>query len=585
LNELFFPLSKKVLSRKRIGAVLSKISNSLNALSSKKPLKYTLYLSAIIIFFALILVPPIIGIVIKAPAMQSFLNQPKLVDSAWVSISNSFVIALIVAALDLLAGVPLAWLITRGKSRWLSVLDTFADIPFVVPTAALGYSILLFWSSSGGISSLFGYSLVSPGWLLVMLLHFTFSFPVVVRVIVGSLLDYKMEYERASRTLGAPPLTASRTVTFPIIKPSLIAAFSLAFARSLSETGATFIVAGLFFQNGPVFIQDLKNQFTTGLPTPITQATYEGGTVFASAILIVVSLVIFGLIRVLGQKLTLPFGKGLPLFEKKLSYKKAEWSRNIIGLVVFLFIVLLPSLFVALPAFQAVATGNTLSQVFTGQGVWSSYWQSLALSYGLAAIVTVLGILSGIPMAIMISRRTFGKVPSTILDLLINVPLIVPSIALGVSLKFFWQGIPGIPDFLLLVFAHLAITYPYFVRSMSAAMERINVDMEEAARTLGARPFTVFKTIVLPITKYSILSGAIIVFTRSVSETGATLAVTTKLQTAPVLLVNWVNSIRGVASAIAGVNELTVGLACGLLILFSFIILLVLRLLTRKGKV
>ena len=565
--------------------MFSKISNTLNRLSSKKPLKYTLYLSAIIIFFAIILVPPIIGIVIKAPAMQSFLNQPKLVNSAWISISNSFVIALIVAALDLLAGVPLAWLITRGKSKWLSVLDTLADIPFVVPTAALGYSILLFWSSSGGISSLFSYSLVSPGWLLVMLLHFTFSFPVVVRVIVGSLLDYKMEYERASRTLGAPPLTASRTVTFPIIKPSLIAAFSLAFARSLSETGATFIVAGLFFQNGPVFIQNLKNQFTTGLPAPITQATYEGGTVFASAILIVVSLVIFGLIRFLGQKLTLPFGRGLPLFEKKLSYKKAAWSRNTIALVVFFFIVLLPSLFVALPAFQAVSTGNILSHAFTGQGVWSSYWQSLALSYSLAAIVTVLGILAGIPMAIMISRKTFGKVPTTILDLLINVPLIVPSIALGVSLKFFWQGIPGIPDFLLLVFAHLAITYPYFVRSMAAAMERINVEMEEAARTLGARPFTVFKTIVLPITKYSILSGAIIVFTRSVSETGATLAVTSKLQTAPVLLVSWVNSIRGVGSAIAGVNELTVGLACGLLILFSFIILLVLRLLTRKGKV
>jgi thiamine transport system permease protein len=578
----YFQLQSKTTLVERSGAVLSKLSNILNGLSSKKPLKYTLYLTAIVVFFALILVPPIIGILIKAPAMQNFLNQPALVNSAWVAIGNSFIIALIVAALDLLAGVPLAWLITRGKSRWLSVLDTFADIPFVVPTAALGYSILLFWSSSGGISSLFGHSLVSPGYLLVMLLHFTFSFPVVVRVIVGAMLDYKMEYERASRTLGAPPLTASRTVTFPIIKPSLIAAFSLAFARSLSETGATFIVAGLVFQNGPVFIQDLSNGLKAGT---ISLATYEGGTVFASLILIVVSLVIFGLIRLLGQKLTLPFGKGLPVLEKKLSYKKAAWSRNGIALAVFLFIVLIPSLFVALPAFQAIATGPTLTQAFTGQGIWSQYWQSLGLSYGLAAIVTVLGILSGIPMAILISRKTFGKLPSAVLDVLINVPLIVPSIALGVSLKFFWQGVPGIPDFLLLVFAHLAITYPYFVRSMSAAMERINVDMEEAARTLGARPFTVFKTIVLPITKYSILSGAIIVFTRSVSETGATLAVTSKLITAPVLLVTWVNSIRGVIAAIPGVTALTVGLACGILILFSFIILLVLRLLTRKGKV
>jgi thiamine transport system permease protein len=563
--------------------LLNKVWNKLNNLSSKNPLKYTLYLSAIIVFFAVILIPPIIGILLKAPEMQSFVNQPEMVNDALVAIANSFIIALIVAALDLIAGVPLAWLISRGKSRWLSVLDTLADIPFVVPTAALGYSVLLFWSSNGGISGIFGPSLISPGWLLVMLLHFTFSFPVVVRVVVGALLDYKMEYERASRTLGAVPLMASRTVTFPIIKPSLIAAFSLAFARSLSETGATFIVAGLFV-NGPVFIQNLKNQFTTSLPTPISQATYEGGTVFASIILITVSLIIFGLIRILGQKLTLPFGKGLPGLERKLSYKGGTYIRDGLTLFVFFFIVLIPSLYVALPAFQAGVSGNVLYQCFTGQGIWASYWNSLVLSYGLAAIVTVLGILAGIPMAILIARKTFGKLPSAIIDTLINVPLIVPSIALGVSLKFFWQGIPGIPDFLLLVFAHLAITYPYFVRSMSAAMERISVDMEEAAKTLGAKPFTVFRSIILPLTKYSILSGAIIVFTRSVSETGATLAVTSNLQTAPVLVVNWVNSIRGIGTPIQGVDAGSVGLACGLLILFSFIILLALRLLTRKGK-
>ena len=576
-----FGLNKNSPADKRSSTVLSKLWNRLNALSSKKPLKYTLYLSAIIIFFAIILIPPILGILIKAPAIGNITSQPALMNAALGAISNSFSIGLIVAALDILAGVPLAWLITRGKSRCLSVLDTLADLPFVVPTAALGYSLLLFWSSGGGISAFFGGSLVSPGWLLVMLLHFTFSFPVVVRIMVGAMFDYKMEYERASRTLGAPPLTASRTVTFPITKPSLIAAFSLAFARSLSETGATFIVAGAVFMNGPVFLQHISNEFKAGT---ISVGTYEGATVFASLILIGVSLAIFGLIRILGQKIKLPFGHGLPVFEKKLSYKKAAWSRNSIALFVFVVIVLIPSLFVALPAFQAVANGTPLIQALTGAGIWTSFWQSLLLSYGLAAIVTVLGIILGIPMAIFLARKTFGKWPSTILDNLINIPIIVPSIALGVSLKFFWQGVPGIPAFLLLVFAHLAITYPYFVRSMSAAMERISVDMEEAAKTLGAKPLTVFRSIVLPLTKYSILSGAIIVFTRSVSETGATLAVSSNLQTAPVLIVNWVNSLRGVAKPIPGVTSLTVGLACGILILLSFIILLVLRLITRKGK-
>ena len=561
--------------------MLSKLWKTLNNLSSKKPLKYALYLSAVAVFLIIILIPSILGILLKAPAIQDVINQPALIDTILTSIRNSFIIGLIVSSLDLIAGIPLAWLITRSKSRWINLLDTLVDIPFIVPTAALGYSLLLFWSaSSGPISMLFGGSIISPGWLLVMLLHFTFSFPVVVRVVVGALLDYKVEFERASRTLGAPPMTASRTVTFPIIKPSLIAAFLLAFARSLSETGATFILAGAFV-NGPVFLQELSNEFKGGL---IPQATYQGATVLTSIILISVSLAIFALISVLAPKIKLPFGHGLPILEKKLSYKKAAWTRNSLALFVFIVIVLVPSLFVALPAFQAINSGTPVIQALTGAGIWSNFWSSLVLSYGLATIVTVLGIILGIPMAILIARKTFGKTLSAILDTLINVPIIVPSIALGVSLKFFWQGVPGVPEFLLLIFAHLAITYPYFVRSMSAATERISVDMEEAAKTLGAKPFTVFRSIVLPLTKYSILSGAIIVFARSVSETGASLAVSTNLVTAPVLIVEWVNAIRGVSAPIAGVNALTVGLACGILILFSFIILLVLRIITRKGK-
>ena len=561
--------------------MLSKLWKTLNNLSSKKPLKYALYLFAVAVFLIIILIPSILGILLKAPTIQDVINQPALINTILTSIRNSFIIGLIVSSLDLIAGIPLAWLITRSKSRWINLLDTLVDIPFIVPTAALGYSLLLFWSaSSGPISMLFGGSIISPGWLLVMLLHFTFSFPVVVRVVVGALLDYKVEFERASRTLGAPPMTASRTVTFPIIKPSLIAAFLLAFARSLSETGATFILAGAFV-NGPVFLQELSNEFKGGL---IPQATYQGATVLTSIILISVSLAIFALISVLAPKIKLPFGHGLPILEKKLSYKKAAWTRNSLALFVFIVIVLVPSLFVALPAFQAINSGTPVIQALTGAGIWSNFWSSLVLSYGLATIVTVLGIILGIPMAILIARKTFGKTLSAILDTLINVPIIVPSIALGVSLKFFWQGVPGVPEFLLLIFAHLAITYPYFVRSMSAATERISVDMEEAAKTLGAKPFTVFRSIVLPLTKYSILSGAIIVFARSVSETGASLAVSTNLVTAPVLIVEWVNAIRGVSAPIAGVNALTVGLACGILILFSFIILLVLRIITRKGK-
>jgi thiamine transport system permease protein len=544
----------------------SRIIKTMDKLSSVKAAKYGVYLTAVIIFFALILMPPILGIIIKWGTIGQVLNQPELASQALTAIANSFIIALLVSSLDVITGVPMAWLISRGKSRWLNVLDTFSDIPFIVPTAALGYSLLLFWNGPEGISALFTGPLVSPGWLLVLLTHFTFSYPVVVRVVVGALLDYKMEYEQASRTLGAPPFTAARTVTLSILKPSLIAAFILAFSRSISETGATIIVAGTF-QNGAIFIQ---NQLG-----PDKQIT--GPVVFASFILISLSVLIFIIIRLVGPRLRMPVRKVWPKTERRVSYSGATASRNTISLVIFALFVLIPSLFVALPAIRAVF-GNTFIDALNRVGIWRDYWQSLLLSYSLGAIVTLLNVIIGLPMAIIIARRKFGSTTSGILDVMVNIPLVVTSAALGASLKIFWtQDFPSIPEILLLIFAHLSITYPYFVRSMSAAVERISMDLEEASRTLGAKPLGVFRTIILPLTKYSIISGAILVFTRSISETGATLAVT-NLQTAPVIIVQWV---KGQVPA----TPSEIGLGCGFLILFSFIILLALRLIVRgRGR-
>ncbi len=374
------------------------IVKKLDELSANRTVKVSLYALAIALFIALILLPPILGIIVKWNTVNVFLAQPTLVGQALGAVRNSFAIALLVAALDLAAGIPLAWLIARRKSRAINIIDTLADIPFIVPTAVLGGSLLLFWSTPEEVSQMFQWSLVSEGWLLVLLLHFTFSLPVVVRVIVGALLDYKREYENASRTLGAPPFTASRTVTFPILKPSLIAAFILSFSRSVSETGATFVVAGTFL-NGSIFIQQMQNLYQKTDPN-----LYNGATVYASLILIAVSVIIFILIQTIGPRLRLPVNTIYPRFERKISYKKAEVTRDISTLLVFFIIALIPSLFIALPAIQAIGT-PTLGQALSGTGVWAEYWQGITLSYGLATIVTVLNVIIGLPVAIAVARR------------------------------------------------------------------------------------------------------------------------------------------------------------------------------------
>jgi len=540
-------------------------------LSSRPIVRHLIYSSSVIFFLGIILIPPILGIALKWNTIGQVFQDSGSMSRAQSAIFASFAIAFLVSFLDLIAGLPMAWFIARGRSRVLNVVDTLADLPFIIPTVALGYSLLLFWGTQGdGISQFLANPLVSPGWLLIVLLHFAFSYPAVIRVLVGALLDYKMVYEEASRTLGAAPLTADRTVTLPILRSNVIAAFILAFARSLSETGATVIVAGIF-ENGSVFIYNTRNP-------PVGQPILEGPMVFVSFILIAAASLIYLVIRILGPRLKMPIKRVWPVAERKLSNFKVKTSRDAVSTLTFLVFVLVPSLFIVFPIAGAVTSG-TLNEAVAAVGVWQTYWQSLILSYGVAAAVTFLNVFATLPMAILIARKRWGNGASTTLDVLSNIPMIVPSIALGVSMSIFWKSFAFIPEFALIVFAHLSITYPYFVRTMVAAVEGVTVDLEEASRTLGGRPFTVFRTIILPLTKYSLFAGTIMMFARSVDETGATTAVVTNLKTVPVLLVGWVKLLRE-----GQMSPATVALGAGFLVLFSFIILLLLRLVVRGRR-
>jgi len=541
--------------------VVDAVTKTLDGLSSRPGVKRFVYVAAVLFLVAFILMPPILGILFKLGAAEQVLSDATLLTRAESAVFWSFAIALSVAALDILAGFPFAWFIARGKSRWVSIVDALADIPFVIPTVALGYSTLLFWGNTGPISIL-GFS-VAPGLVLVLLLHFTFSFPVVVRVMVGELLAYNTVYETAAKTLGARTFTIARTITMPLLRPGLIAAFLLAFARSLSETGATVIVAGLF-ENGPVFIKSAKD------------AGLEGPMVLVSFTLILSSVAVFALIRLLGNRLKIPMRNVFPGPEARLSSKGAVNARNGITLIVFALFVLFPAIYITFPALSAVTDG-TLQEALSGTGVWASFWQAMTLSYTIGVLVTLINIATGLPVAILIARKKVGKLWTTLLDAIVNVPIVVPSVALGVSLGIFWRSFGFLPEFWILVFSHMTITYTYFVQAMSAAIESIPEEMEETARTLGSRPLHVFRKIILPLTKYSFISGAILVFTRSVDETGAATAVSQTLKTAPVLLVTWVKHQVPVTD-----SEIALGIA--FLVLTSFASLLLLRLIVYRGK-
>jgi len=182
----------------------------------------------------------------------------------------------------------------------------------------------------------------------------------------------------------------------------------------------------------------------------------------------------------------------------------------------------------------------------------------------------------GIPFAMHISKNRERR-SSHVLDVLVNVPLIVPTAALGISLSLFWgsAGSLGELELIILILAHVAFTYPLVVRNVAGAVEEIDPSYEETARTLGASPTQSFRRVLYPLIKGSILAGAIMAFTRSLGETGATQAILgNDAPTAPVFIVSLVRSDAFFQA----------GLACIVLIIVSYVFMLMLRYLTKKRK-
>jgi len=139
----------------------------------------------------------------------------------------------------------------------------------------------------------------------------------------------------------------------------------------------------------------------------------------------------------------------------------------------------------------------------------------------------------------------------------------------------FWssQAVIPVSGLLLIIFAHVAFTYPLVVRNVVGAMEEISVEYENTARTLGAGPLQVFSKVTFPMVKPAILAGAIMAFTRSLGETGATLAVVPEAITAPVYIVSLIKDYHAYYQA---------GLACIILIAVSYTAMLSMRFVTRR---
>lgn len=156
-------------------------------------------------------------------------------DAAWLDATyRSLQIGAATTVLALLFGVPLAFGIARGRFHGRSLVENGMLAPIIVPHIVLSIAIYGVFSRLGLIGTWYG----------VAVAHTVLALPFVVLVLVAGLRDFDVHVELAARGLGAGRMTAVRTVTLPVLAPSVYSAAFLAFITSFDELVVAMFLAG-----------------------------------------------------------------------------------------------------------------------------------------------------------------------------------------------------------------------------------------------------------------------------------------------------------------------------------------------------
>ncbi|MFZ5822932.1 MAG: ABC transporter permease [Bacillota bacterium] len=203
----------------------------------------------------------------------------------------------------------------------------------------------------------------------------------------------------------------------------------------------------------------------------------------------------------------------------------SQQKRPVLGLIVLLLYLFLlaPIFIIVLAAFNA---GEYLT--FPPQGLsfrWfikfaesGPFVRAFYFSLKLAAYTTVFSIILGTGAALFVVRYAPAKVKDA-LRLLLIAPLQLPSILTGIALLIFYyriglstRGMTG------LLIGHVLVCIPYVFMNVTSVLIGFDRSLEEAAHSLGAGPFTVFRRVTLPLIKGGVISGAVFSFITSFDQ-------------------------------------------------------------------
>lgn len=231
---------------------------------------------------------PIIKILISIPyenLMNAF-NDKSIVGSVFLSIKMSFFSTIIV----IICGSPLAYLLARHNFPGKSLIESLIDVPVMVPHVAAGIALLMVFGARGTFGAAFKRMgvdfLDTQAGILIAMMFVSAPFFINSAKEGFKKVDVRLEY--VSRTLGANAVWTFFKITLPNARKDVINGALMMWGRGLGEFGAVIILA-YHPMTAPVMIYDRFNSYGLSYALPVT------------AIMIIISIIIFALIRIINN--------------------------------------------------------------------------------------------------------------------------------------------------------------------------------------------------------------------------------------------------------------------------------------------
>ena len=438
--------------------------------------------------------------------------------------------AILSTLLTLLLGLPAAYLFARYEFRGKAVLRAFTAVPFMLPTVVVASSFSAIFGNRGLISFLpstllrpdFPLSFQPSPFALILLAHVFYNTTIIIRVVGNALASLDPKLEQAARSLGADPFRVWWNVTLPLLRPSLLAASLLVFLFDFTSFGVILLLGG--------------SQYAT-LEVEIYLRVLRLPNLPLAALLSVIQLVctiIFSMIySYFSSRATTQLAPRSTIRRPKFLREKLFVAS--LGFVLSCFFIIPLSSLPFRSFFRLEADRGQRGD--TQYGFTTDYYAELFVnrrdsifyvppiraalnSLGYAGATVLISLLFGFPSAFALARPTRLE---RILDPLIMLPLGSSAVMLGLGFILSFGKYLTSP--LLVPFAHTLVALPFVIRALQPAIASIPQRLRQAASSLGASPWQVWKAIDLPILRRATLAAATFAFTISLGEFGATLLI------------------------------------------------------------